>query len=53
MFETWYAMSVLLEGGLDLTPVITGRYPAEEFEAAFDEAAGGRCGKIILDWSNV
>lgn len=53
MFETWYAMSVLLEGGLDLSPVITGRYPAEEFEAAFDEAAGGRCGKIILDWSNV
>ena len=27
MFETWYAMSVLLEGGLDLAPVITGRYP--------------------------
>ncbi|MGC0316365.1 L-threonine 3-dehydrogenase [Kitasatospora acidiphila] len=53
MFETWYAMSVLLEGGLDLSPVITGRYPAEEFEAAFDEAAGGHCGKIILDWSNV
>ncbi|MCC9308130.1 L-threonine 3-dehydrogenase [Kitasatospora sp. RB6PN24] len=53
MFETWYAMSVLLEGGLDLSPVITGRYPAGEFEAAFDEAAGGHCGKIILDWSNV
>ncbi|PYC76683.1 L-threonine 3-dehydrogenase [Streptomyces tateyamensis] len=53
MFETWYAMSVLLEGGLDLSPVITGRYPATEFEAAFDEAAGGRCGKIILDWSNI
>jgi threonine 3-dehydrogenase len=53
MFETWYAMSVLLEGGLDLTPVITGRYAAKDFEAAFDEAAGGRCGKIILDWSTV
>ncbi|WP_327065490.1 L-threonine 3-dehydrogenase [Kitasatospora sp. NBC_01250] len=52
MFETWYAMSVLLEGGLDLTPVITGRYPAQDFEAAFDEAAGGRCGKIILDWTS-
>jgi threonine 3-dehydrogenase len=53
MFETWYAMSVLLEGGLDLTPVITGRYAAQDFEAAFDEAAGGRCGKIILDWSTI
>ncbi|GAB2694308.1 L-threonine 3-dehydrogenase [Kitasatospora kifunensis] len=53
MFETWYAMSVLLEGGLDLTPVITGRYAAQDFEAAFDEAAGGRCGKIILDWTSL
>ncbi|OON82698.1 L-threonine 3-dehydrogenase [Streptomyces tsukubensis] len=51
MFETWYAMSVLLEGGLDLTPVITGRYRAEEFEAAFDEAAGGHGGKVVLDWT--
>ncbi|WP_329571034.1 L-threonine 3-dehydrogenase [Kitasatospora sp. NBC_01266] len=53
MFETWYAMSVLLEGGLDLSPVITGRYAAQDFEAAFDEAASGRCGKIILDWSTI
>jgi threonine 3-dehydrogenase len=51
MFETWYAMSVLLEGGLDLSPVITARYPAAEFDAAFDEAAGGNCGKVILDWT--
>ena len=32
MFETWYAMSVLLEGGLDLAPVITGRYGYRDFE---------------------
>ncbi|MEV6212912.1 L-threonine 3-dehydrogenase [Kitasatospora sp. NPDC051914] len=51
MFETWYAMSVLLEGGLDLTPVITGRYAAADFAEAFDEAASGNCGKIILDWT--
>ncbi|RFU85343.1 L-threonine 3-dehydrogenase [Streptomyces triticagri] len=51
MFETWYAMSVLLEGGLDLSPVITGRYPYRDFEAAFDDAASGRGGKVILDWS--
>ncbi|GAA3377686.1 L-threonine 3-dehydrogenase [Streptomyces sannanensis] len=51
MFETWYSMSVLLEGGLDLAPVITGRYPHQEFDAAFDEAAGGRGGKVILDWT--
>ncbi|MFI1715260.1 L-threonine 3-dehydrogenase [Streptomyces litmocidini] len=51
MFETWYAMSVLLEGGLDLGPVITGRYDFTDFEAAFDDAASGKSGKIILDWT--
>ncbi|WP_256106010.1 L-threonine 3-dehydrogenase [Streptomyces sp. ODS05-4] len=51
MFETWYAMTVLLEGGLDLTPVITGSYSYQDFDAAFDEAATARSGKIILDWS--
>ncbi|MEX0172685.1 L-threonine 3-dehydrogenase [Streptomyces sp. LMG1-1-1.1] len=51
MFETWYAMSVLLEAGLDLAPVITGRYAYTDFEAAFDDAASGKSGKIILDWT--
>ncbi|MFE5915181.1 L-threonine 3-dehydrogenase [Streptomyces wedmorensis] len=51
MFETWYAMSVLLEAGLDLGPVITGRYDYTDFEAAFDDAASGKSGKIILDWT--
>ncbi|MFE6223075.1 MULTISPECIES: L-threonine 3-dehydrogenase [unclassified Streptomyces] len=51
MFETWYAMSVLLEGGLDLSPVITGRYDHTDYEAAFDDAASGKSGKIILDWT--
>ncbi|MFF9867335.1 MULTISPECIES: L-threonine 3-dehydrogenase [unclassified Streptomyces] len=51
MFETWYAMTVLLEGGLDLGPVITGSYGYQDFDAAFDEAATARSGKIILDWT--
>ncbi|MGW2813448.1 L-threonine 3-dehydrogenase [Streptomyces sp. NPDC001415] len=51
MFETWYAMTVLLEGGLDLSPVITGKYGYQDFDAAFDEAATARSGKIILDWT--
>jgi threonine 3-dehydrogenase len=50
MFETWYAMSVLLEGGLDLSPVITGSYAYDDYERAFDEAATARSGKIILNW---
>ncbi|MFE7774948.1 L-threonine 3-dehydrogenase [Streptomyces sp. NPDC057445] len=51
MFETWYAMTVLLEGGLDLSPVVTGSYGYQDFDAAFDEAATARSGKIILDWT--
>ncbi|MFJ8311395.1 MULTISPECIES: L-threonine 3-dehydrogenase [unclassified Streptomyces] len=51
MFETWYSMTVLLEGGLDLSPVITGSYGYQDFDAAFDEAATARSGKIILDWT--
>ncbi|MBP2477781.1 threonine 3-dehydrogenase [Crossiella equi] len=51
MFETWYSMSVLLEGGLDLSPVITHRFDHSEFEEAFGTAREGRCGKVILDWS--
>ncbi|MEU6743216.1 L-threonine 3-dehydrogenase [Streptosporangium sandarakinum] len=51
MFETWYAMSVLLEKGLDLSPVITDRFSHRDFDAAFDTAASGKTGKIILDWT--
>ena len=50
MFETWYAMSVLVGAGLDISPVITHRFPFADFEEAFDVAASGKCGKVILDW---
>lgn len=52
MFDTWYRMSVLLERGLDLTPVITGRYGYAQHAEAFAEARAGRCGKIVLDWTH-
>jgi threonine 3-dehydrogenase len=51
MFETWYAMSVLVSQGLDITPSITHRFPADEFEEAFATARGGRCGKVLLYWA--
>jgi threonine 3-dehydrogenase len=51
IFETWYQMSVLIQSGLDLRPVITHRFPAHEYEEAFATARSGRCGKIVLDWS--
>jgi threonine 3-dehydrogenase len=50
MYETWYAMSALLTAGLDISEVITHRYPASEWEAAFAAARSGECGKVVLDW---
>jgi len=50
MFETWYQMSVLVDSGLDISPVITHRFPYTEFEEAFQVAASGDSGKVLLDW---
>jgi threonine 3-dehydrogenase len=50
MYETWYKMSVMLESGLDIQPVITHRFPFTEFEQAFQVALSGQSGKVILDW---
>ena len=53
MYETWYKMSVLLESGLDISPVITHRFTYEEFERGFDAMLSGQTGKVILDWTKV
>jgi len=51
MFETWYAMSAMLRSGLDIGGVITHRFPAGGWAEAFATARGGRCGKVVLDWT--
>jgi threonine 3-dehydrogenase len=51
MFETWYAMSAMLRSGLDVSAVITHRFPAAEWDKAFATARGGQCGKVVLDWT--
>lgn len=50
MYETWYKMTVMLESGLDIRPVITHRFPFEQFAEAFDIALSGNAGKIVLHW---
>ena len=50
MFETWYKMTQLIRGGLDVSPVITHKFPADDFEKAFSVIKSGDCGKIILEW---
>ena len=50
MYETWYKMSVMLQSGLDISPVITHRFGADEFEKGFAAMKSGESGKVILDW---
>jgi threonine 3-dehydrogenase len=50
MYETWYKMTVMLESGLDISPVITHHLSYKEFEKGFEAMRSGNCGKVILDW---
>ncbi len=53
MYESWYAMSAMLRSGLDISAVITHRFPAPKWAEAFETARGGQCGKVVMDWSSV
>src|SRR5439155_747222 len=52
IFETWYQMSVFVQSGLDISPVITHRFSYQQYKEAFAVAHSGQCGKVVLDWSN-
>jgi threonine 3-dehydrogenase len=51
MYETWYKMTVMLQGGLDITPVITHRFHFEEFRKGFEVMETGQSAKVILNWT--
>jgi len=51
MYETWYMMTVMLQSGLDIRPVITHRYHYTEFQKGFDVMFSGQAGKVVLKWS--
>jgi threonine 3-dehydrogenase len=46
-------MSVLLETGVDISPVITHRFSYEDFEQGFEAIRSGDCGKVILDFEEI
>ncbi len=50
MYETWYKMSVMIENGLDISPVITHRLPYTEFQKGFDLLNAGQASKVVLNW---
>ena len=53
MYDTWYKMSVMIESGLDISPVITHRYAFEDFQKGFDAMISGQTGKVVLDLTNI
>ena len=50
MFETWYKMSSMIRAGLDISPVITHRFPVADFKKGFETMMSGQSGKVVLDW---
>jgi threonine 3-dehydrogenase len=50
MFETWYKMSSMIRAGLDISPVITHRFPVDDFKKGFETMMSGQSGKVVLDW---
>jgi threonine 3-dehydrogenase len=50
MYETWYKMTVMLQSGLDIKPVITHRFPYTEFERGFEVMTTGNSGRVVLNW---
>ena len=52
MYETWYKMTGMIQGGLDIRPVITHRFHYTEYEKGFEVLQSGQCGKVILQWTD-
>ena len=50
MYETWYKMTVMIQSGLDISSVITHRFPYTQYEEAFEQMLGGHTGKVVLHW---
>jgi len=53
MYDTWYKMSVMIESGLDISPVITHRFAFEDFQQGFDAMISGQTGKVVLDLTHL
>jgi threonine 3-dehydrogenase len=53
MYETWYKMSVMIDSGLDITPVITHRFSYTDYLQGFEVMRSGNSGKVILNWTSL
>lgn len=52
MYETWYKMTAMIQTGLDISSIITHRFPYTDFQQGFDIMRSGNSGKIVLDWES-
>jgi len=52
MYETWYKMTVMLQSGLNIDPIITHRFHYTEFQKGFGVMLSGQSGKVILNWKS-
>jgi threonine 3-dehydrogenase len=53
MYETWYKMTALIQSGVDISPVITHRFPSSHFKEAIELMISGQSGIFVLDWSEL
>lgn len=53
MYETWYKMTVMIQSGLDISPVITHRFHYTQFAEAFEVMRSGQSGKVVMDWAEI
>ena len=53
MFDTWYKMGSMLQSRLDISPMITHRFPVDQFQQGFEVMNSGLSGKVILNWNSL
>ena len=51
MFETWYKMTQMVAGGLDLSPILTHRLAIDDYMTGFEAMKSGECGKVVCSWN--
>jgi threonine 3-dehydrogenase len=51
MYETWYKVTMLIQSGVDISPLITHRFHYTDYEQGFEAMRSGQSGKVVLDWT--
>jgi len=52
MYESWYKVTMLIQCGVDISPLITHHFYWTEYMKGFEVMRSGQSGKVILDWTS-